>query len=133
MSSLNLGTGPDGRFRGEKVAGNFRGIGGRHGHTRTVEETAPAGLIDTPALQHFLRRSPADAAPGPCLADDHVENRSFLDTTATNGANGVAEEARSAPVPASLHAQAIDPSGFKRSSILANRLSLKQRPLLFKD
>jgi hypothetical protein len=29
-------TGPDGRFRSEKVARGFGGIGGRHSHTRTV-------------------------------------------------------------------------------------------------
>ena len=28
------GTGPSGRFRGEKVAGGFGGFGGRHSHTR---------------------------------------------------------------------------------------------------
>ena len=47
-------TGPDGRFRGEKVTGGCGGIGGRRGHTRTLEERAPAGLMDTPALQDLL-------------------------------------------------------------------------------
>ena len=37
--------------------------------------------------------------------------RTFLDTTATSGANGVVEDqARVASVPTSLHAQTIDPS-----------------------
>src|SRR5258705_481207 len=39
--------GPHGRFGGEKAAGGFGDIGVGYGHTRTVEETAPAGLIDT--------------------------------------------------------------------------------------
>jgi hypothetical protein len=50
-------------------------------HTRTVEETGPAGLMDTPGLQHLLQRSSGGAAPGPEPADDHVVNRSILDTT----------------------------------------------------
>jgi hypothetical protein len=33
------------------------------GHTRDVEETAPAGLIDMPALQHLLRQLPRGVRP----------------------------------------------------------------------
>ena len=51
----------------------------------TVEETAPAGLLDTPTLQHLLQRSPGGVAPGPGPTGDHVENRSILNVITRRG------------------------------------------------
>src|SRR5690242_3649084 len=47
---------------------------------QTVKETVPAGLLDTPALQHLLRQPPNGARPVRAPADDHVVNHSILNT-----------------------------------------------------
>jgi hypothetical protein len=55
-------------------------IGGARSHPGTVEETVPAGLLDTPGLQRLLRQSPSGPAQSGDAADDHVVYRSILDT-----------------------------------------------------
>ena len=47
----------------------------------TVEETPPAGLMDTPALRHLLRQPSGGVGLVRAAVDDHVENRSILNTT----------------------------------------------------
>src|SRR6266568_6186888 len=82
---------PGVRGRVARADGGGGGTGGIGlGHTRTVEETVLARLLDTPALQHFLRRSPDSVAPGPGPAGDHVVNRSICNTPSTRGSAQIA-------------------------------------------
>jgi hypothetical protein len=48
-------------MRGRVVRADRGGLG----RTRNVVEMAPAGLIDTPGMQHRLQRSSGGAASGP--------------------------------------------------------------------
>ena len=64
-------------MRGRVVRADRGGLG----HTRTVEETVPAGLIDTPGLQHVFQRPPGRDRSTRRTKVDHVENRSIPDTT----------------------------------------------------
>jgi hypothetical protein len=43
-------------------------------------KTVPVRLLDTPALQHLLRQLPYGVCPARAGVDDHVENRSILDS-----------------------------------------------------
>ncbi len=61
------GTGPDGRFRGQKVAGGFRGIGVGRGHTRDCRRNGTCWIdrhadFATPFTTLTGRRG---ARPGP--------------------------------------------------------------------
>src|SRR6266700_3011775 len=50
----------------------------------TVEETtAPAGLIDTPVLQHVFQHPPGRDRSAQPTEVDHVENRSIYNTQST--------------------------------------------------
>ena len=61
------------------TSAGLAGAKARHSHTRGCIKTAPAGLKDTPALQHLLRQPPGGVRLVRAPVDDHVENRSILD------------------------------------------------------
>ncbi len=69
--------------RADGGGGGTGGIG--LGHTRTVEETVLARLLDTPDLQRLLRRSPGSAYPVRGSAGDRVANRSIYNTRHAEG------------------------------------------------
>ena len=54
------------------------------GTTPAEEETVSARLLDTPALQRLLRRSPGGVRPVRGPAGDRVENRSIYNTASTS-------------------------------------------------